>query len=315
MRFHSSACLCALVLLGCRSTDADVDSKRADVRFGLVADIQYADKDARGERRYREALDGWKGCVAAWREQDLDFAVQLGDLIDGRAEESESTRDLNYVLGVTAAMDVPVRHVVGNHDLEVPRPRLLSRLRLAEGHYSFTVDGWRFVVLDSMAVSTRWPAGSPQALVARRILDENAGKPNAVDWNGAFGSIQLDWLAAELAAAGQAGERVVVFAHAPVLAAASTPAHLAWDHERALELLEGQPHVAAYFSGHDHAGGYARAGGVHFVTVEGLVEADPEANAFAVVELYADRIEVLGVGEVTSRTLALDAQPSSISTE
>ena len=54
--------------------------------------------------------------------------------------------------------------------------------------------------------------------------------------------------------------------------------------------------------GHDHAGGYARSGGVHYVTVPGMVEA-PEKNAFAVVDVYDDRLDVRGFGSVPSRTL------------
>lgn len=151
---------------------------------------------------------------------------------------------------------------------------------------------------------------------AEEYLAAHDGEPNAVGWNGAVGEAQREWLVAELAAARAANERVIVFAHAPVLEAASTPAHLVWDHAEVVALLAAEPHVAAYFAGHDHAGGYAQADGIHFVTVAGMVEADPAVNAYGVVEVYEDRIVVQGVGDVTSRTLPLrPAQSASISTE
>jgi manganese-dependent ADP-ribose/CDP-alcohol diphosphatase len=309
MERKSIACLLALLALSCRSTTTE-DPDRASVRFGLVADIQYADKDTAGERRYREALDGWKACVVAWNEDDLDFAVQLGDLIDGREELADTRRDMNRVLGVTAGLHLRLYHVVGNHCLVLPREELLARLRLERASYSFSVNGWRFVVLDTQAISTfGWSPGSAPHEAAVEYLGEHAEEPNAKSWNGAVGEIQLEWLGAELEAAREAEERVIVFAHAPILEAASTPSHLAWDHAEVAAFLAGQPGVMAYFSGHDHAGGYAQAAGIHFVGVQGMVEADPAPDglgAFAVVELYDDRIEVLGVGGVTPRTLVLE---------
>jgi len=325
MRRHSSYCLLALLAWGCRSAGEGVDPNRAELRFGVVADIQYADKDTVGGRRYRDGLANWKGSVAAFRGEDLDFVVQLGDLIDGRETVEESTQDLNFVLGVAAGLDEPLLHVLGNHCLAVPRRQLLSRLRLEEAYYSVSLNGWRLVVLDTQAISTcGWQQDTAPHVEAQEYLTAHAGEPNAKTWNGAVGEVQRAWLAAELAAAREANERVIVFAHAPVLEAASTPAHLAWDHAQVVELLTAAPCVVAYFAGHDHAGGYAEADGIHFVTVPGMVEADPAVNAYGVVEVYGDRIEVLGTGELTSRTLALrapepadppGAQSTSISTE
>lgn len=57
--------------------------------IGLIADIQYADRDdapnfARTRtRRYRGALKILKEAVSYWNEQKIDMLIQLGDLIDG----------------------------------------------------------------------------------------------------------------------------------------------------------------------------------------------------------------------------------------
>jgi hypothetical protein len=61
--------------------------------------------------------------------------------------------------------------------------------------------------------------------------------------------------------------------------------------------------VVAYFSGHEHRGGYAEQGGVHFVTLRGVVEGHD--SAYAMVEVYADRLEMKGFGREPSRTLTI----------
>ena len=77
--------------------------------------------------------------------------------------------------------------------------------------------------------------------------------------------------------------------------------------DRSLEIvraaLEQYPGVAvAHLSGHYHAGGYWQHGGVHYLTFHGMVET-MEDNAFAVLRLYPDRIEVDGYGHQPSYTL------------
>ena len=88
-----------------------------------------------------------------------------------------------------------------------------------------------------------------------------------------------------------------------MLRAASTPAHLLWNHLAVRQTLEASGVVAAYFCGHDHNGGYALARGIHHVTMPGMVEA-PEPT-YAVVEIYRDRLEVRGAGRAPNRTLTL----------
>ena len=275
-------------------------------RFGLVADVQYADKPSAGKRRYRESLESLARCVEDWREQPLAFALQLGDLIDGRETPGESAADLARVLALFSALPFPVHHVLGNHCLEVPRAELYGELELEAPYSSFRRDGLRFVVLDALAVSVcGWPPDSEPYREARRWLDEHprSDHPNAQTWNGALGKEQLAWLEAELAAAAAEGERALVFSHLPVLAAASSEYHLTWDHAAVVDVLLESDAVVAFFSGDDHGGGYAVREGVHFVTLQGMVEADPEENAYAVVEVYADRLELRGTGTVPSRSL------------
>jgi len=277
-------------------------------RFGLVADIQYADKDTAGSRHYRASLASLRVCARRWAGLPLEFAIQLGDVIDGRDTLDHSREDLEAVLGILDELPFPVRHVLGNHCFSLPRSELLPRLGLASAWYSFERAGWRFVVLDALDESVcAWPEGSAHRTRARAWLDAHprAEHPSAYDWNGGLGTEQLAWLRKELADAARSGAKVVVLSHLPVLAAASTPHHLLWNHAEVLALLEASPAVVAYLAGHDHSGGYALHAGIHFVTLEGMVESPAGEGAYAVVTAYEDRLEIEGFGGATSRSLPI----------
>ncbi|CAI5460397.1 unnamed protein product [Closterium sp. Yama58-4] len=74
--------------------------------FGVVADIQYADKDTRTssdgrQQRYREAPGKLAAAVAAFNEAQppLSAVVTLGDIVDGRDTEEATLEDFRVVLG------------------------------------------------------------------------------------------------------------------------------------------------------------------------------------------------------------------------
>ena len=288
-----------LPALGCCS-DAGHEVQKARMSFGLIADVQYADQEPRGRRHYREAIDKLEECVADLNARDLDFTIQVGDIID-RGEES-----FDRVLPVFNRLKTRKYHVLGNHDFPVARDEVLAKLGLDSAYYSFPHAGWRFVVLDAqdLGVEYGWPEDSENyrrgAEMLERLRREEA--VNAESWNGGIGPEQKRWLRDTLREASGKGEKSIIFCHMPLLAAACTPIHLLWNHEEIVEVLESSGAVVACFSGHDHGGGYAQRNGIHYVTVQGMVEA-PKENAYAVVDLYDDRIEIRGVGKVTIRSL------------
>ena len=297
-----------LAFVGCAGPeDEDPAESGLPFRFAVLADVQHADKDAAGSRHYRESLVNLERCVEDLNGRGLAFAVHCGDVIDGRETPEGTREDLEHVLALLGKLDCEVRHVVGNHCLSLPREELLAALGLERAYYSFARGGWRFVVVDSMALGiVGVPPEDPMHARATAWLATHpvAEHPNAQTWNGGLGEEQREWLRAELAAAERNGERVAVFAHHPVLAAATTEVHLAWDHAEVLEILLGSPAFVAWFNGHDHAGGYAEHEGRHFVTMQGMIENAPEETAYAVVEAFPDRLEVHGTGRAPSRTLS-----------
>lgn len=268
-------------------------SQTPEFSFGVVADIQYADRPSAGKRDYRASLGKLETCAGSLRLEKLDFVVHLGDLIDGGLD------NLDRVLPVFSRLPGPRYHVLGNHDLSAGRAEVMSRLGLSNPYYNFEVKGWHFIVLDGMQVSAADPAGR-QKLAGLRA----AGSPNAQEWNGGVGSEQLRWLRARLHDATAVGDRAVVFCHFPVLPESSSPEHVLWDYADVLHILEDEPALAMYMAGHDHRGGYAARNGVHYVTMHGMVESGV-GESCRVVDVYADRLVMRSAGQPGGQTLTL----------
>lgn len=120
-------------------------------------------------------------------------------------------------------------------------------------------------------------------------------------WNGAVGGDQLAWLQQQLAEAAREKEKVIVFSHFPAFPA--NP-HNLWNNAEVIRLLESYSCVVAYLNGHNHAGHYGRRGGIHYVTLPGMVET-PDTTAYAVVQLGIDHITITGFGRTPSQRLTL----------
>ena len=275
------------------------------LRFGVIADPQYADvppNTAMG-RYYADSLDKLSAAIETLNAQDLRFVVTLGDVID------RDFASFERILPLYRKLRHETRFVLGNHDFEVEAAhlgRVVGRLGMPAPYYDFTVQDVRFVVLDGNDVSLfAPPQGDPRWQLAQERLARAraAGLPNAKPWNGSLGDAQRAWLERTLSAAQGAGERVVVLNHYPVLP--DNP-HNLWDSAEIVALLARSTNVVAYFNGHNHAGNYGEAHGIHFVNFRGMVDT-PDTSAFAVVEISGDRLDIRGYGREPSRSLPLRA--------
>ena len=193
--------------------------------------------------------------------------------------------------------------------------------------------GWRLVALDTTEMSghAQDSSDSARAREAREYLkthpltegeEGSNSNPQMSPWNGGPGSQQVEWLRRELGKAAENKERVVVAGHHQVGPGECVRrSHAAWNWREVSEVVSGgrlkngkesDPSASSfktpavlYLAGHDHTGGYARAGGVHFLTLEAIVEAPSGSNAFAVLDFHEDKIVVRGFGSATSRVLDL----------
>lgn len=264
------------------------------LRIGAIADCQYADQEDNGRRLYRRSPDKLRAAV-----EDLDaarpaFTVHLGDFID------QGWESFNVVEPLYQSLAAPALHVLGNHDFAVDDARkavVPARMGIPQRYRDFVHSGWRFVLLDTNDLSLHaFAAGSPGQEHARAWRAERAAQGG--ESGGAVGVVQLLWLDAVLAAADAAGEFAVTMSHHPLLPAGPATA---WNAAEVAAVLAAHPSVKLHLAGHDHAGSYAQWQGIHFLTLQGML--DTEENAYATVDLSREAIRVDGRGRVPDREL------------
>jgi predicted phosphodiesterase len=264
-------------------------------RFGAVADCQYCSKTSL-IRKYNLSPQKLTTCVEHYNKLNLAFVVHLGDFIDRDFES------FDVVAPIYNRLKAPHYHVLGNHDFSVADDKkalVPKRMGLKKRYYDFTHKTWRFIVLDGNDVSLyAYPKDDPRTKAAtafhRRL---KAGTPT---WNGGASDKQLKWIESRLKLATQARERVVLFCHFPVYPA---NVHNLWNHEAVTNLLAKYPCVAAYINGHNHAGNYGKKGGIHYLTMKGMV--DTLKNSYGVIEVYEDRLALKGYGRQEDREMKL----------
>ncbi|GMF45215.1 unnamed protein product [Phytophthora fragariaefolia] len=330
------------------------------VSFGLVADVQYAgvedgwDFHHTSQRYYRNALPQLQAAVGEWLRvaksqssaSTLRFAVNLGDLIDGKNRPASTSRQAleSTKAAWTPFQDAvgPVHHLVGNHELyNFPAAVIQKELVLQpanapedaprRSYYDFQVPEapkFRFVVLDCYGLSilgrekTDPVYQEAMALLRRVNPNENLNSPTGlvdaqrrfVAFNGAVDRDQVKWLQEVLAKATQARENVVIFTHVPIHPSTSpSPSSLLWNYPEVLELIRRYACVRVVFSGHSHADGYVYAHegmhnkGVHFVVCDAILECAPSETAHALVHVFDDKLVVQGYGKIPTRELRFPA--------
>lgn len=271
---------------------------QAQVKIGIFADCQYCDCETAGQRYYRNSLTKLNDCVTTFNKtKDIQFVVGLGDLID---RDISSFEKVNAILSQSKK---EVFHVTGNHDLSVKKEdidKVPSQLNMDKTYYSFDKEDWRFIFLNGNEItlqSTNPKIVSEAKTILKQLKAEN--KPNNKDWNGGMSKEQINWLKLELKNTEQQNKKVVLFCHYPLL---PFEAHALWNAEEVLQILQESSSVKAWINGHNHAGNYAMKNGIHFITMQGMVDTENK-NAFSIVSFTKDRIEIKGFGREVTRNL------------
>jgi hypothetical protein len=120
------------------------------VRFGVVADPQYAPVAPSGTRYYSSTLGKLGEAIKVFNKENPAFVVTLGDIID------RDWGSYAHVLPVYATLKQPNFFILGNHDFSVASAYLnsvLQRLGLRRAYYDFAGNGHRFIVIDGNDIS------------------------------------------------------------------------------------------------------------------------------------------------------------------
>jgi predicted phosphodiesterase len=266
------------------------------VRFGVAADVHYADVEAREGRPYRESLAKFKEFVAVMDQEKADFLIELGDFKDQDVTPVES-KTMSYLRRIESAYEAfpgPRYHVLGNHDVDsLSKSQFLGTagnpgVPADWSFYGFDVRGFRFLVLDADFTA----AGAPY----------DHGKFAWADCS--VPAVELDWLRSELTAT---PKPVIVFIHQQLDGQGD---YYVKNAAAVRAILEQSGKVRAVFQGHRHEGAFSKIKGIPYVTFKGMIEGSgPENSAYALVE--ADpRGDIAIKGFRKADSLRLGKEPS-----
>ena len=262
--------------------------KRRTLRFGVLTDIHYANREPNLEsgRYYRQSLQKVRECVEVMNREKVDFLIEIGDLKDegNLPDESETLAFLAAIESELQEFDGPVFHVLGNHDMDS-----LSKIQFLDhitnhgqydslNYYSFSDHGYHFVVLD-----------------ANYSPDDSDYDHGDFDWTKAFvPHKQLEWLRTDLALT---GKPVIVFIHHQ-LDSTKVPdkRHCPENADEIRQILEDSGKVKAVFQGHYHKRSFSKINGIYYYTMKAVVDGyGSENNNYAIVELNdGDPIKIRG---------------------
>ncbi|MEL6670787.1 MAG: metallophosphoesterase [Bacteroidota bacterium] len=267
------------------------------LRFGLMTDSHYADREAAGIRYYRESLDKMAACIRHLNRKQLDFAIHLGDFKDedpGK-KEADTLRYLKAMEAEFARFKGPRYHCVGNHDVDsITKAQFQQHIEntgiaAEKSYYTFEQKGIRCIVLDA----NYHPDG-------RDHFYQEAG----TNWQQSFiPQAQLDWLRGVL---NGAQKPTLVFCHHPLYRYESENTYYVENHEAVQRILEASGQILAVLHGHTHSEKTHVQAGITYATFLGMVDySGRKNNAYAVIEVFGDgRIEVTGYKRLGDRAFS-----------
>ncbi len=285
--------------------DAELQPANEDTflfSIGLIADPQYCDCDPDGAKIFRSALHKLPVAIDSMNKFQVDFVMNLGDMIDRNYANYDSVYQFYQDLRM------PWHNVLGNHEFEeIPdsmMSSILQRNGMPDYYYGFNYKNWRFLMLDGteLAAYTRYLhpdlAGEGDSL-----FQEVQDKVNNRESNGGIGRDQRKWIRDQLLSAYNAKQHVILFCHFPLYP--DTIYLNLWNNEEIMALIEEYPHVVAYINGHYHYGNYGFRNGIHYIDQAGMLLTQ-EFNSFSVLEVHTGKLVFRGYGLNPDRVLTWD---------
>ena len=235
-----------------------------NLRLGLISDIHYADLKTAGSRHYRDSLAKVKEAIARFNASDLDMVICLGDLIDAGKSVEEEYSHLERVYEEFKQLKIPCQFVLGNHCIyTLTKEEFLRGVNQESSNDSLNIKGVRLVFLDA----------------CHRKDGVSYGRKNYQWTDTDIPEEQRKWLKKALV---QDSQPTLVFVHQRLDVEGNYGVHSA---PLVRQILEDSGEVAAVFQGHNHVNEHKIINGVHYVTINAVIEGPaPENNAFSILE-------------------------------
>ena len=249
---------------------------RRTLRFGVLTDTHYADRPTAGTRHYADSLQKVDEAIEAFNRAKVDFVIELGDLkdMDAKGTPELTLRYLDSIEQRLRRFDGPLYHVLGNHDMDcITKEEFLAHTSNAgrangRAYYSFEAQGVRCIVLD-----------------ANFNADMTPYSRGNFDWRVAnIPTEQLDWLDGELTR--HRRQPTIIFLHQMLDSFSDINKDLCVKNaDKTVEIIERHEQVLAVIQGHHHPGHYSFRRGVHYLTLNGMIEQAAPTNSYAIVEV------------------------------
>jgi Icc protein len=263
--------------------------KKPVLRVAHITDVHLKDKwDA--PARFRRCLQQIQN-----QRPGVDLLLNGGDIVFDMNKENLDTINAQWQLwhGVLKSeSSLPIHYALGNHDIwwnEEDKGQALygkkfsmDQLGLTVPYYSFSRNGWKFIVLDSchLDIDGSW-------------------------YIGKLGDEQFNWLSGELSAT-PATMPVCVLSHIPILTATNliedntvnkwemTGGDMHTDNVKIIDLFYAHPNVKLCLSGHIHLREKLVYNNVTYICDGAVSGAWWEGNkrqtgpGYGLIDLYAD---------------------------
>jgi predicted phosphodiesterase len=272
-----------------------INKQKPIVRFGMLSDIHYANREQAGERFYRQSLTKVREAIDRMNQEKLDFVIELGDFKDQDAvpNEESTLKYLSEIETVFQKFNGPTFHVLGNHDVDsISKQQFLgiaenTGISNERSYYSFNIKKFHFVVLDGN--------------FTKEGKDYDHGN---FSWDDvSIPEHELNWLKDDLQ---HSTNQVIVFIH-QMLDESKNPKQAVHNSAEVRQILEQSGKVLCVFQGHVHEERYNRINGIHYYSVNAVVDGNgPENSAYMVVDVYNDgSLKIEGFRRATDREIML----------
>ncbi len=244
---------------------ASTPTSDAQLRFGLITDLHYADKETAGTRFYRDTLGKLEEASAQFTKDKVEFIVELGDLIDAADSVQVELGYLKTINKTFAAICKDRHYVLGNHCVDtLTKQEFLDAVEQPKSYHSFDRGGYHFVALDCCYRSDYQPY-----------------QRKNFEWTDTnIPPEELEWLKSDLK---EAAKPTIVFTHQRLDVSND---HGVKNCGEVRKILESSGNVLAVFQGHSHKNELNDIQGIHYCTLQAMVEgAGPESSGYSLIEI------------------------------